>query len=279
MFTSEKYETRIDIGEVVFSIVTDDIEINQLINRKFERFLSKATAEIFIELQTKDVKKCRMEMEKEGWMMEKDNRLICTFEGFYIGMADLNQKRAYELLLFSQKEKIGDIIRNFIPYFLISFEGIFLHSASVVTSSNKAFLLCGDSGCGKSTIANLSENYLVIDDDTNLIRRVNGKYKVFSTPFNKMNGINTPFSAEIKAIFFPKKDTSVYIEKSSFYESLSIITRNVLFLWFFNELSPTFKKNLFTLYVDLILNIPCYDLHFLPDRSFWSHILQLEEKK
>jgi hypothetical protein len=99
------------------------------------------------------------------------------------------------------------IIRQILLILLSRNNGFILHgSANII--SNKASLYLGKSGAGKSTVMKLLKDYFPpTADDTLILRRMNGKWGFFQSPFiEKEHWIKKNKKGyQIKGIFFLKK--------------------------------------------------------------------------
>ncbi|MEW6608376.1 MAG: hypothetical protein AB1414_13180 [bacterium] len=269
----EEYEIRIEVGGIILSIKTNDYELNELMKRKFYAFLSSDSPQLVVEIQVKE----KIQTGSEGSKCVVDEWRVLFSKGYsYAGIADFKQKKGQVIIIPSEKNNTESIIRRFLSYFLIEFNGFFLHAASVVVDSNRGFIFCGKCGCGKTTIANLSDKYTVLNDDMSLIRKINNQYKVYSTPFYG-NRINSYVWARIESLLFPKKDKEVYIKKYSIYSSLKEIIPNIFLL--FGVLHHFQREKVFNLCSEIIEKVPCYELHFLKDGTFWTHILSVQGER
>lgn len=79
------------------------------------------------------------------------------------------------------------IIRNTVQILLGKFGGVIMHG-SAAAIEDKGVIFLGDSGAGKSTILNLVESrFQPIADDIFVLKRENGFYYIFQTPFIQKN--------------------------------------------------------------------------------------------
>ncbi|MBU0567040.1 PqqD family peptide modification chaperone [bacterium] len=267
------YETRVEIGGVVFSIKTDDYKLKRLIKKRFKTFVSKNTPDLFIEVQIREQIQTKGFGEIEVVKGKGENLFI---HSPYAGLVDLEQRKGK--LAIRMREDVSPVetfLRICSSYFLPDYDGVLLHAASV-NSYNKGFVFCGQSECGKSTIARLSRRYSVFTDEISIIRRIGNTYRVFSTPFwGEMQGgiADVNSSAKVETIFFPRKNKKVYLKKITSFKSLPEIMRSTLF--FAND--DVRAQKIFELCHGIAEKIPCYELHFLPDNSFWRCILMKEK--
>ena len=151
---------------------------------------------------------------------------------------------------------------------LIEHDGLLIHACSLV-NNNQGYIFPGKSGAGKTTIALLSKDCTLLSDEISLIKKINGKFIIFGTPFwgdLAISGENT--ESQLKGIYFHKKDNKNYLEEIKPSKILELLLPNIVF--FVDNQKFTLK--IFNLCMELIENIPGYKLHFLPDPSFWSCI-------
>lgn len=276
----EKYEIKIEIGEIVLSIKTNDYELDRLMKKKFCAFLSTGPAELFIEIQVKD--KIQIQLEKISMEVAIDDYRIFFNRSFYCaGIIDFRGKKSRMLVIpplvvLPMEDVIEGIICLILSYLIIDFEGVCLHAASIVVDSNKGFIFCGKSGCGKTTIANLSNKYTVLSDEISFIRKINNEYKVYSTPFHP-NTISTYSCALIESILFPRKNNEVYLKKVPVHSSVKEMMKNGYLV--FQAIPFPFRYKFFSVCGDIVEKILSYELYFLPNESFWWYILNRREKK
>ncbi len=268
-------EIKIKIGEVVFLVKTDNDTLETLIYKRFDPFLCrKEVPDIFIEVQIK------------GWIPTKDfgeleitsiNGEVLFIHSHYAGLVNLHEKKGKLVLRTITVSSIETFLRICSSYFVSDFNGLVLHAATV-ENDGKGFIFCGKSECGKSTIARLSEKYLVFTDEISIIRRIGNIYKVFSTPFwGEMQGgiADVNSSVKVETILFPRKSKEVYLEKVNSSNALLEIMKNTLF--FTND--NIRAQKIFELCHGIAEEIPCYELYFLPDASFWECILDEKQRE
>ena len=92
---------------------------------------------------------------------------------------------------------------------LLSFDGFYLHS-SAVELDGKAYLFSGPSGMGKSTHTRLwqsvfGEKAQVFNDDKPALRRIDGKWFAFGTPWCGKDRINQNKKVPLAGICFLKR--------------------------------------------------------------------------
>jgi hypothetical protein len=151
----------------------------------------------------------------------------------------------------------------------------FVHSSALVRDE-KVYLFLGDSGAGKSSIARIFGESMILSDDSPLLCELSGEYLVYPSPFHQIDPLRgldkvvLGSSARLEGIYFLNKDDQVYLESISKREAVSrIINRHI---HFFRHLSARAKSLLFDLFIDLCDRIPSYSLHFSLDGDIWGAI-------
>lgn len=94
---------------------------------------------------------------------------------------------------------------------LDGFDGFFFHSSALMLDG-EGYLFTALSGTGKSTHTALwrrhfGDRVTMINDDKPVIRRVDGRFYVFSTPWMGKSDIGGNLSAPIRAIYVLKRGT------------------------------------------------------------------------
>ena len=90
---------------------------------------------------------------------------------------------------------------------LLNFDGTFLHASAVIVDG-KAYLFSADSGTGKSTHTEkwcrlFGARYL--NDDKPALRRINGTWMAYGTPWSGKHDLSSPEGAPVGGIAFLKR--------------------------------------------------------------------------
>ena len=144
----------------------------------------------------------------------------------------------------------------------------FLVHASGLIKDGKGYIFPGKSGAGKTTITRLSLGATLLSDDLPLVK-IGDAPLIFGTPFwgdLAVSGEKT--SAPLAGIYFPVKDKKNYTEILKPRQVLQKLLPNVVFF----SKHEKFSKQLFNLSFDLATKVPAFELHFLPNPSFWECI-------
>lgn len=143
---------------------------------------------------------------------------------------DLNEEDFLRYL-----KKIPDADRDLCEYMLagecfyrrlLSFDGMLLHS-SVVAFDGKAYVFSANCGVGKSTHTHLWTKYLkdafILNDDKPAVRRTDGVYKAYGTPFSGKNDESENVGLPIGAVVFIERSKINKIKKISPTEAVPLI--------------------------------------------------------
>lgn len=150
---------------------------------------------------------------------------------------------------------LGQCVLNALP----RFGGIFFHS-SCIAFNEAAVMFSAASGGGKSTHAALWKecyplNVRYINDDTPIIRKTDGIYNAFGSPWAGTSGINENVSAPIKAIIYLKKDSQISLHMMDEREKALRAMQSVRMQFF-----PVQRQRQTKILFDFTRNVPVYEL-------------------
>ncbi|MCX7661694.1 MAG: hypothetical protein N2Z79_03310 [Candidatus Omnitrophica bacterium] len=164
---------------------------------------------------------------------------------------------------------LGTILRNlFILLLVLKDKGLVFHAVGIL-NEGAVDIFFGPTQAGKTTVANLSKDKVVLSDDLILVREEEAKFVVYPTPnwgdlqYGEKNNRAYP----LRRIFRLIKDKNNYLEKISLSQSLAEV-------FTIPHIAPEFVPypELIERYERLLSKTDYYRLHFLPDNSFWRLI-------
>jgi hypothetical protein len=161
---------------------------------------------------------------------------------------------------------LDSLLRVFLSWKLLEHQGFLLHAATVIRDG-KAYVFTGRSGAGKSTVATLSPQGSVLTDEISLLRRENGIWRAYGTPFwgdFKAAGSNS--SAPVAGIFRLLQAPENRVELLRPIAVLRTLLPNVLF---FSTQTESTRKLLEVLN-RAATEIPGYNLSFRKNPTFWE---------
>ena len=143
---------------------------------------------------------------------------------------------------------------------LLAFDGMMLH-ASCVVKDGYAYLFSGPCGMGKSTHTKLYQQLWgrevqIINDDKPALRRENGVWTAYGTPWCGKDGINQNASAPIAGICFLRRGEETSIRRLAPAEATPYVMAQTL-----HKLKPEQMLQLLSLVDKLVCEVPCYELY------------------
>ena len=141
-------------------------------------------------------------------------------------------------------------------------EGGFLLHAAALLSTDGARVFFGPSESGKTTVAELVGEGVITDEIT-AIRYQGGRFHVSSVPWR-----GSRLSGELGALFRLRKASAASFARLQPVE----VVRQLLTCVFFSRADGAEIAHFLEIAGELGTAVPCYDMHFVPDRSFWNAI-------
>jgi hypothetical protein len=161
---------------------------------------------------------------------------------------------------------LDSLLRILLSWVLLRHAGFLLHGATVVRNG-RAYVFTGRSGAGKSTVASLSPSGSVLTDEISLLRRENGEWRAYGTPFwGEFRAAGSNSSAPVAGIFRLAHAPENRIKPLRAVETLRGILPNVLF--FSEELAA--NQRLLEILGQAVKEISGYNLAFRRDKTFWE---------
>ena len=148
---------------------------------------------------------------------------------------------------------------------LLDFDGMMLH-ASAVAVDGKAYLFSGQSGIGKSTHTGLwqqtfGDKVKLFNDDKPALRRLDGEWYAYGTPWSGKHGININMKVPIAGICFLKRGDQNKIRRLSPMEALPQVLAQTL-----RRFKDADRLSLMLSHVDkLVKEVPIYELYNRPE--------------
>ena len=146
--------------------------------------------------------------------------------------------------------------------FLARGRGVILHSCGVA-DDGRGLLFAGVSGAGKSTLAKLWEktDATLLSDDRIIVRRINGRFRMYGTPWHGDADIASPESVPLERLFFTEHASRNYVrEVSPTYAAARLLVR--CFPPFYDREGMEFTMDLLS---QIAEEVPCCELGFVPD--------------
>jgi len=282
------FSTKLKIAGLTFLIKSTEKELIELTERRPPAFISKSAPVIEIELvfrekkssfaEAKDSRKkinsgyvADLEMDKKGKKFFVNRKKNFPSPKFYKGFIDTKKNSCFfeiNVPKLFYPDFFGVCIRVASILFLLKKNALLVHS-SAVNKGGKCFLFVGPGGSGKTTIARLSRNSTVLNDDINILRKLNGITMVYGFPFLGKITPPNPGGIPLKNVFFVKKEKANYFTKLSRIDSVVSLLKNEFSSLCFSQTKYLFSKN-FGMAADLLAGIDCYVMEFTLENDFWK---------
>lgn len=136
--------------------------------------------------------------------------------------------------------------------------GFFLHAAALVAPEG-ARVFFGPSGSGKTTVSELI-GAGVITDEIAAIRRDGDRYSVSGVPWR-----GSRLEADLAGLFRLRKASATSFVSLAPVEAV----RQLLGSVFFSRADGAEVARFLEIAGELVRTLPCYEMGFTPDRSFW----------
>lgn len=160
-------------------------------------------------------------------------------------------------------------LRVILSFRLLESGGLLVHASGLVRNGN-GFLFAGRSGAGKSTVARLSSgDCLVLSDDLTLASPPGAGGTIFGTPFfGDFGAAGSNVGAPLKGICFLRQAPFARATRLSPAAAVQRLLPSVVSF----SRSREAMAAVLGAAQDLCTRVPCYDLDFTQDVSFWRHI-------
>ncbi|MBI4834758.1 MAG: hypothetical protein HY811_08080 [Planctomycetes bacterium] len=144
--------------------------------------------------------------------------------------------------------------------------GFLIHALGLGIGNN-GYLLPGESGRGKTTLAKKSPQSVVLSDELVCMRIMNGKPIILSTPFwGEFRAPGEPFGKPLKGIYFLHKSNIIKVEKLPKGDAVKEMLKLVLF---FSRDKLSTERLLKTVR-QCIMETPCYNIWLAKKSSYES---------
>jgi hypothetical protein len=155
---------------------------------------------------------------------------------------------------------------------LRGYDAVLMHASGAVRSGD-GFLFVGASGAGKSTVADLSQDRTVINDEVCLVEFGAGGAMLCSTPFNGLYRRKHAARAPLRAVVLLAHGSAHRLEPVGAADAVAALTGQVVApLGLEDALSPRVSVRMLDMAGRLAAAAPVLRLVFTPDPGFWRVI-------
>lgn len=208
--------------------------------------------------------------DKSGHIRKRDLWANGKIQSVYLyskNMADYYKLQVPKELLENNKLFESTNIIHFLALEegLLENNAFMLHS-SFVSYFDNGILFTAPSGTGKSTQADLWHQYEgaeIYNGDRTIVRKIDGIYHGFGSPYAGSSGIYRNETAPVRAIVVLTQAPENHIEQLTGRNAFVPLYRETLM----NTWNPAYMEKMTDLLMDAAANIPVYHLACRPDRG------------
>jgi hypothetical protein len=151
--------------------------------------------------------------------------------------------------------------------------GVLLHGCGI-SVDGRGMVFAGESGAGKSTLSRLwarEEGIEILSDDRVVVRRQNGSFYLYGTPWHGDEAFAAPGGVELSRIFFIRHGPSNDIRKLSAAGAVrEMLKCSFPPLWDAGGMAAALE-----LFHGMATEVPRAELDFVPDRTAVDYVLAM----
>ena len=255
----------VDIGGFEFHYVSDDGRLQAMLRDRYRNFLTtprSPSATLVLEVAPQalaPVADLDVQPAGESWRIARADF-----------MADWHPGTRTAHVRQSLNPFSTDSVTRIVCSFLLSdAPGFLLHASSLVWN-DRAYVFCGPSGAGKTTMTRLAPpGARLLTDEISCVRKVDGVWTAYGTPFaGELSTSGEHISAPIAALFRLSHGDDHRIDALPGGDAVRAIMRNVLL--FGHE--PASHARALDAVCEFAAAVPTARLTFRPEPSVWAHV-------
>ncbi|MGH7837704.1 MAG: hypothetical protein ACREQC_07755 [Candidatus Binataceae bacterium] len=265
MTEESRFTIGIEIGGLAIAVRTIDADFAAIVEGRYANFRSdpdRAQAQLDVTivppetLAREGVTELEVRLAAGRWIIRRDD---------FRAEWDPDSRRGV-VTQSANPYSIDSVIRIVHSLILADRGGFLLHSASAIRN-DRAFLLSGLSGAGKTTISRLAPpDAIRLSDEVSYVRCINDRHIAFGTPFAgelAVSGENA--AAPIAALYFLVQGAENRVHPMTAAVAVRKLLRNILFFADGEPAARVFKSA-----CDFVAAVPAYELTFKPEPAVWK---------
>ncbi len=279
MVVQDEREFRLEIGSTVIGLVCESAEYASSLAEYFARPPVIAAADIRLDLQiiahtdTPDIPNSLFTTKRvEAGSFDIADGLIC---GDFDPATATGTLRVKNILTKGMLPRVFEQVLYQAYYSARNVrgaDGLLIHSSGVI-ADGAGCLFVGASGQGKSTVADLSVKYLVVNDEMNLVELTADEGILHGSPFNGFYEQKSPGQAPLRGIFLLSHGPEHRLQEVGMAEAVAAVaTQIVPPVGLEDAVSPDIRLTMIDLATRLCAVAPVWRLEFTPDVGFWEII-------
>jgi hypothetical protein len=150
-------------------------------------------------------------------------------------------------------------------------DGVILHGCGI-SADGCGIVFAGESGAGKSTLSRLwaqKEGIELLSDDRVVVRRQNGSFRLYGTPWHGDEAFAAPGGVELSRIYFIRHGQGNHIRKLSAAGAVrEMLKCSFPPLWDAGGMAAALE-----LFHGVATSVPCAELEFVPGSSVIDFVM------
>jgi len=260
-------ELGVAIAGLLTAVIAPDSNVADIVRDRYEGFLTSGTPDWRLDVEVRAA--ARKASDGDVVVSREDGAArFLVRRADFAATVDLEARRARLALADANEYSIDSFLRILYSLALVDARGLVVHAASVVRRG-VAHLFCGCSGSGKTTVARLSPDAILLSDELSIPRLADAGTRCHGTPFwGELARGGTDCAAPLAGIYFLEHGTRHAIRAVTPRLALERLLPNVLFF----AKDTRLGGRVLDVAADLLETIPCFDLSFRLDPGFWEVI-------
>jgi hypothetical protein len=262
----------LSIAGITVSVMCNDATLVAALRRRYHAFSAHNVAQLIARVYVSGRLRASALLAPD--IVFRGGVLYFTASGYEGFIHEEAQEAELRLSSTQPVEDVDYFLR--VIYALLAFRdgGLLFHAAGIVRQG-RAYLFFGPSGCGKTTVARLSRDDQVLNDDLVLLLPAEEGWLAYATPFWNPSQVRPagPTAAPVAGMFRLVQDVQVYLEEMGQAQALAELMASVPVV----TCDPQRARQLLEVCQNLLDAVPVAALHFLPDASFWRLVVKERE--
>lgn len=159
----------------------------------------------------------------------------------------------------------------------VQYDGFLIHSSGVIRRTGSAadgFLFVGPSEAGKSTVAALSQDHVVVNDEIDLVDFTDQACRLQGTPFNGLfPGKDAQAAAPLRAVFLLQQGAEHRLDPVGRAAAVGAVAAQIVPPVAIDEvMDASVRGEILELADKLCTSVPVLNLTFRKDAGFWQII-------
>ncbi len=269
----EDAHVSLELLGIVFKIHIKNEDYHRIISEQYKNFLTKRREDYFLSV---DFAKTSQKEKDACIKIDKVGDSFVIGNSFFRGTFYPGRKKSQVTLFRTPLKQIyaPGVLSDFLATcysILLLDKGYFILHSSGLVKDRKGYIFCGQSGAGKTTIAEKS-GAVVLNDDFVFVKASNGKWNVYGTPFSAtFPGVNK--AHKLDKIFLIKHAKTNYTRRLKKINAIGPLLSHMVLVGRMMEGNYLdHNRKIFNLLVDIVKSVPVYWLGFTSDCSFLGEL-------